>query len=146
MPSLILGKLPSSYVLFPLTCQVEQRNLAPQRLKNLKIPRRSQNELNTDKGLHAGISHTIFQEGSLECLWNANTPAKLNIGSGLNARDFSQDLSKHGDELMRLCPRHTGMANVCVGPLSSPAPTVNDLWCNQRRSHLIQLSASTGIS
>jgi hypothetical protein len=53
---------------------MEQRNnLAPQRLKNLEISRRSQNahapaKLNTDKGLYAGISHKIFQEGS----WNAS--------------------------------------------------------------------------
>lgn len=127
MASLILGKLPSSYVFFPYLSSGAKKQLGSPEVEESKNPKKVPECLCSSKAKHRqGTTSRDFSEvlsrRPLECLWNANTSAKLNIDSGLNARDFSQDLSKHDDELMRLCPSHTGMANMCG---ASQQPSTN---------------------
>lgn len=124
--SLVLGKLPFSCI-SPYLSSGAKKQLGSPEAEESKTPKKALECQCPSKAKHRqGTTCRDFSQDLsrrlLECLWNANTPAKLNIGSGLNARDFSQDLSKHDEERMRLCPRHTSMANLCG---ASQQPSIN---------------------
>lgn len=123
---LVLCKLPSSCISLYLSTGAKKQPGSPEaeESKNSKkvLECQCSSKAKQRKGTTCRDSSQELLRRLLECLWNANTPAKLNIGSGLNARDFSQDLSKHDDEMMRLCPRHTGKANLCG---ASQQPSIN---------------------
>lgn len=91
--SLVLGKLPSLCISLYLSTGAKKQLGSPEaeESKNSKkvLEFQCSGKAKQRQGTTCRDSSQDLLRRLLECLWNANTPAKLNIGSGLNARDFS---------------------------------------------------------